>query len=113
MPPAHDLAHRQARDVFSLSKKVEEVLHEAFERIAERVKKEPMDPRELDAQVDQTRDDLVMPFAQYVRRSSRKYNSDLLVSVKKKIFILETLLTALLYYSFFHIFYGIRYELFY
>jgi hypothetical protein len=60
------------RDIFTLSKRLEEILHDRFEIVATRASKGSIEPAEVDAMVDETRDLLVMPVAQFVKRSSRR-----------------------------------------
>jgi hypothetical protein len=60
------------RDIFTLSKRLEEILHDRFEIVATRANKGVIEPAEIDAMVDETRDLLVMPVAQFVKRSSRR-----------------------------------------
>lgn len=63
---------QQSRDIFTLSKRLEEILHDRFEIVATRAAKGNIEPAEVDAIVDETRDLLVMPVAQFVKRSSRR-----------------------------------------
>jgi len=60
------------RDIFTLSKRLEEILHDRFEIVATRANKGTIEPAEIDAMVDETRDLLIMPVAQFVKRSSRR-----------------------------------------
>ncbi len=60
------------REVFNLSKKMDEVLHDFAERILDRARKGKIPTEEFDAMVDQCRSELVTPTAAYVRRASRK-----------------------------------------
>jgi hypothetical protein len=60
------------RDIFTLSKRLEEILHDRFEIVATRASKGVIEPAEVDAMVDETRDLLIMPVAQFVKRSSRR-----------------------------------------
>lgn len=60
------------RDIFTLSKRLEEILHDRFEIVATRASKVAIEPAEIDAMVDETRDLLVMPVAQFIKRSSRR-----------------------------------------
>jgi hypothetical protein len=61
-----------ARDIFTLSKRLEEILHDKFELIATRAAKGEIEPAEIDALVDESRDALVMPVAQFVKRTSSR-----------------------------------------
>lgn len=63
---------QNSRDIFTLSKRLEEILHDRFEIIATRVQKGTLEPAEIDAMVDETRDLIVMPVAQFVKRASRR-----------------------------------------
>jgi hypothetical protein len=63
---------QNSRDIFTLSKRLEEILHDRFEIVATRAQKGSIEPAEVDALVDETRDMLVMPVAQFVKRSSRR-----------------------------------------
>lgn len=63
---------QQCRDIFTLSKRLEEILHDKFEILAGRAQQKKLEPAEIDAAVDETRDALVMPIAQFVKRSSRR-----------------------------------------
>jgi hypothetical protein len=60
---------KQTRDLLTLSKRIEEVLHDRFEIVADRMRKGTMEPGELDRTIDETRDLIVLPVATYVRRS--------------------------------------------
>lgn len=61
-----------SRDIFTLSKRIEEILHDRFEIIATRAQQKKLEPAEIDKMVDETRDLLVMPVAQFVKRSSKR-----------------------------------------
>lgn len=63
---------QQSRDIFTLSKRLEEILHDRFEIIATRSSQRKLEPAEIDSLVDETRDLIVMPVAQYIKRSSRR-----------------------------------------
>jgi hypothetical protein len=63
---------QSSRDIFTLSKRLEDVLHDRFEIISTKAQKGRLDPAEIDAMVDETRDAIVMPVAQFVKRSSRR-----------------------------------------
>ena len=62
---------REARDLLTLSKKLEDILHDRLEVIADQVKKNKghIEPGAIDAMVDETRDMIVIPVATYIRKS--------------------------------------------
>lgn len=64
-----------ARDIFTLSKRLEEILHDKFEIIATRAAKGPIEPAEIDAMVDESRDAIVAPVAQYIKRTTSRQTS--------------------------------------
>ena len=69
MADSHSLKHT-SKEIFDLSKRLEDILHDRFEIITDRAKKGNISPQEIDAMVDETRNQIVLPVAQYIKRSS-------------------------------------------
>lgn len=63
---------QHSRDIFTLSRRLEEILHDRFEIVSTRAQQKKLEPAEIDALVDESRDAIVLPVAQYIKRSSRR-----------------------------------------